>query len=100
MICFVIICAALSPVVPAVFGLLAAVFGPLAAYLVAKRQFSGKIETSDAKELWAESRAIREWSSRRVTELEDRNSALERRIAHLEDENAELHRRLGDTIPA
>lgn len=100
MIVFVIICAAVSPVVPAVFGLIAAVFGPLAAYLVAKRQFSGEIETSDAKELWAESRAIRKWSSERIRELEDRNEALEARVDHLEDENRELRTRLGATIHA
>lgn len=105
MLFFVIICAAMSPVVPAVFALIAAVFAPLGAYLIAKRQFSGRIETSDAKELWAESRAIREWSQQRidtlndvVARLEERERLLEGRVRLLETENDELRGRLDDRL--
>jgi hypothetical protein len=105
-IVFVIICAAMSPVVPAVFALVAALFAPVVTYLLAKRQFSGRIETSDAKELWAESRAIREWSNARinvlnevVARLEERERLLEDRVRMLEKENDELRGRLDDRIP-
>lgn len=93
MVVFALICAVFSPVIPAVLGLIAALFAPLGAYLVARRQFSGRVETSDAKALWAESKAIREWSSGRI-------AALEGRIEHLEEENADLRAQLLDKVNA
>jgi len=74
--------------------IIGALAGPIVAYIVAARRFSGKIETTEARELWKESRAIREWSQRRMRELEQRNRALEDRVEHLENENAELRGRL------
>lgn len=74
-----------------IVAILTALFVPLGAYLVAVRQFSGRIESSDAKELWAESRAIREWSQRRITELEQNANRLEERVDKLEKYNHELH---------
>jgi uncharacterized protein YceH (UPF0502 family) len=65
----------------------AAILGPLVAYVVAARRFSGKIETTEAAELWAESRSIRDWSQARIRELEAR-------IETLEDDNTDLRRRL------
>lgn len=74
--------------------LVAALAGPIVAYLVAARRFSGKIQTTEATDLWQESRAIREWSRERMNELEAKNELLEKRIEHLEAENADLHGRL------
>jgi uncharacterized protein YceH (UPF0502 family) len=71
----------------AVIAAAAAILGPLVAYVVAARRFSGKIETTEASELWAESRSIRDWSQKRIQELEAR-------IRTLEADGAELRRRL------
>lgn len=83
----------------------AALIGALASYIVAARRFSGKIETTEAKDLWAESRAIRKWSQERietlnglVARLETRNAELETRVDHLEAENEALHRELSGKV--
>lgn len=83
----------------------AALVGALASYIVAARRFSGKIETTEAKELWSESRAIRKWSQERITTLNDlvsrleaRNAELESRVDHLEDENETLHREINAKV--
>jgi hypothetical protein len=61
----------------------AALIGSLVTWLLAMRRFSGKIETTEARDLWAESASIREWSRQRI-------EALERRVNDLELENAHL----------
>jgi predicted RNase H-like nuclease (RuvC/YqgF family) len=76
--------------VPLILAAIAAVGAPIGAYLVASRQFSGKIETSDAAELWAESRAIREWSAKRMRELNELVGNLEIRVRDLELHNGTL----------
>ena len=72
---------------PIIIALVAAVFAAIGAYLVAARQFSGKIETSDAKELWQESRSIREWSTQRIGTLNENVERLEKRVGALEGSN-------------
>jgi predicted RNase H-like nuclease (RuvC/YqgF family) len=86
---------------------MAALVGAAASYIVAARRFSGKIETTEAKELWTESRAIRKWSQERiealngiVDRLEKRNVELEARVEHLENENTALHRELDGKVDA
>ncbi len=88
-------------------AILAALIGAGASYVVAARRFSGKIETTEAKELWAESRAIRKWSQERIetlnltiSRLETRNVELEARVEHLEVENTALHREINDKVDA
>ena len=71
-------------------AIVVALIAPLGAYLLAARQFSGKIKTSDASELWTESRSIREWSQARIRELHEREDELETRIANLEALNTTL----------
>jgi chromosome segregation ATPase len=73
-----------------IIAVVAAVAAPLGAYLVAARRFSGKIETSDAKQLWHESRSIREWSVKRIAELNGVIRTLEGRVASLEAHNGDL----------
>lgn len=75
---------------PVLFGALTALFAPLVAYIIAVRQFSGKIESSDAKELWAESRAIRDWSQVRIAELNETVLRLDHRVETLELHNRKL----------
>jgi predicted RNase H-like nuclease (RuvC/YqgF family) len=59
----------------------------LGAWLVKARQLSGKIRTSEADELWAESRAMREEYRDRLHQIEQRNRDLEDRIERCEDAN-------------
>jgi hypothetical protein len=51
---------------------------------------SGKIETSDASELWDEARSIRDDYKDRLAKANDRTLGLEVRIAGLEGDNHEL----------
>jgi membrane protein YqaA with SNARE-associated domain len=71
----------------ATLAIIAAVAGSLVTWLVAVRRFSGKVETSEARDLWAESAAIREWSRRRIEDLEAR-------VETLEGENSRLRARM------
>ena len=57
--------------------LIAAVAAPLLGYLAAARRFSGKINNTEATDLWAAATDIRDWSARRIAELESRIEALE-----------------------
>jgi regulator of replication initiation timing len=75
---------------PAWILLIAVIIGPLLTYLVAARKLSGRIKDSDATELWAESRSIREWSTERVRELTKHIDELDVRLATLETKNGEL----------
>lgn len=68
---------------PLIGVIVVALIGPLGAYLVAARRFSGKIASSDATDLWAESRSIREWSQKQLDQL-----AI--RIRTVEEENTQL----------
>jgi predicted nuclease with TOPRIM domain len=114
-------------VTPALIGLAAAIGAALLTYLGVVRRTSGKIATTEASQLWAESAAIRE-SFREENEvlrqridrleamvdqlngdnraLRQLNSQLAERVRLLEAENARLHsenedlRRRLDTMDA
>jgi len=73
-------------------ALLAAVVGPILSFLIAARRFSGKIETTEASDLWEESRAIRDWSMQRINALQGVVARLEARLEALELERDQLHR--------
>lgn len=75
---------------PGLVAVFVAVLGPAGAYLVAVRQLSGKIKNSEASELWAESKSIRDWSTARVKELNEQIEKLELRVDELEAENRSL----------
>lgn len=77
---------------PSTVALVAAMAGPLVTYFIAARRFSGKIATSDAAQLWTESRDIRNWSQARITELNALVSRLEARVDALESGNLDLQR--------
>lgn len=75
----------------ALVAVIAALAGPLLTYLVAARRLSGKIATSDASDLWTESRSIREDYQRRIEELNAVVARCEKRIELLEDRNKALY---------
>lgn len=70
--------------------LISAFIGSLGAYLVAARQFSGRIDQSEATDLWEESRSIRDWSAKRIAELEHRVDILESNNERLIQKNVGL----------
>jgi pilus assembly protein TadC len=93
------IVAAISPAL--ILAAAAAFLGPLITFIVTARRFSGKIETTEAHDLWEESSRLRGDLLRRidilngvVARLEKRNEDLESRILALENENIGLHREL------
>lgn len=82
-------------ITPSTIAIVVGLTAPLVSYLVAARRFSGKIETTEARDLWAESKAIRDWSQQRIDTLNGVVERLEARVELLEEENdalrAELH---------
>jgi FtsZ-binding cell division protein ZapB len=75
-----------------VVALVVATIGPLVAYLGASRKLSGKIDTSEAADLWLESSRIRDDYRNRLDKANVRIVELETRVAHLEGENNSLVR--------
>lgn len=73
-----------------------ALVGPLLAYLATVRRLSGKISSSAAEDLWAESRSIREDLQARNAFLTDKIVALEKRIEDLEERNRALYKENGN----
>jgi hypothetical protein len=90
--------AAIDPI----FGvILVALISPLGAYLVAAHKMSGKIATTEAAQLWEESRSIREWSAARIDKcdeeigrLTDQLRIARARITEVEKENRRLEKLL------
>jgi chromosome segregation ATPase len=76
----------LTVLVPLAIALVA----PVGAYLLAARKMSGKIATSDATQLWAEARNIRDDYRSRLIAAGERYSELEARVANLERVNTGL----------
>lgn len=79
---------------PALIALIVAFITPIVTYLITARQFSGKIETSAAKDLWSESSDIRRWSLERIRELNQTVTHLEERVSVLEAEKGTLQTKL------
>lgn len=76
---------------PVVFIPLAvAIVGPLIAYIRLARMTRGKVATSDAAELWKESRDIRDDYKARLLAADQRHKDLEGRVQSLERINTEL----------
>lgn len=65
-------------------------------YLVARRSRSGRVETSEAASLWAESQAIRGELRTRVVALEDRVEELTSANETLRGENHALRLELAE----
>lgn len=62
----------------------------LGAYLAAARKMSGAVKSSDAEQLWTESRSIREWSADRIAQLTGIIGSLETRVKAVEERNESL----------
>lgn len=84
-------------------AIVAAGLGPVGAYMIAARRLSGKIANSDAEQLWAESRSIREWATSRINMYEQRIMKMQKEIDELsarcevmEGENTDLHTQLNE----
>lgn len=67
----------------AVLTLCGVALANLVALMIAARRFSGKVGSSEAAQLWAESRAIRQEAQERILDLE-------KRVKELEHENYKL----------
>jgi len=78
--------------------LVAASIAALGAYLAASRRLSGKINTSEASQLWQESASIREDYRERLSMSERRTLGLEERVAQLERDNNLLTRENGTLL--
>jgi predicted RNase H-like nuclease (RuvC/YqgF family) len=72
-------------------ALAAVILGPLLTYLAAVKRLSGKISTSAADDLWAESKDIREMLQGRNEFLDSKITRLEARIDDLEARNDALY---------
>jgi flagellar motility protein MotE (MotC chaperone) len=95
---WVIPMAAIDPIAGAIA---VALIAPVGAYLAAAHKMSGKIATTEAHDLWEESRAIREWSAARIDKCDEEIQALreqlreaKNRITHLESEKRRLEKLL------
>jgi septal ring factor EnvC (AmiA/AmiB activator) len=75
-----------------VVAVLAVIFAPLVAYIAASRKLSGKIGTSEASDLWTESKNIRDDYRTRIDQANMRQAELEARVAKLESQNNDLTR--------
>lgn len=74
----------------ALSAVIAAALGALGTWAAVRRQRSGSVETSEAQDLWTESKAIRE-------ELRNELTALRTRLADAEVKLAETLQKLAET---
>lgn len=76
------------------FGIIAALatalFGPVIAYLAAARRLSGRIDTSEAAQLWQEASNLRSEYKREIEELRGLVGKLRDRVLDLETKNEQL----------
>lgn len=63
------------------------------AYYVQKRRQSGQIQTSEAADLWNESKSIRDYQAKEMLELRAELDGLKKRFNALETEHNECLRR-------
>lgn len=81
--------------IAAIIALVGVILGPAITYLGLQRRLSGKIGTSEASDLWEESRNIRKELEERNRWLSDKITQLQKRMEELEAENRALHRENG-----
>jgi hypothetical protein len=83
LVIFWVVLATIDPL----FGVLVVgIVGPVGAYLVAAHKMSGKIATTEAAQLWAESSAIREWSAARIDKCDEEIIRLSNELAEAKKE--------------
>jgi hypothetical protein len=74
----------------------AAVIGPFLSFIVASRRMSGRIETTDADQLWEEAREIRKDYARQVGLCRKENADLRANLQTLRKDNVKLREENGD----
>ena len=79
-----------------IIPLIVGVFGAIGAYFAAIRKLSGKISTSTAEDLWAESRQMRKDLNTRIEQLSATVISMQDRIDKLLDQNAKLVAEVGE----
>lgn len=77
-------------------AVIAAIVGPLFTYLIAVRRLSGRIDTTEAQDLWKEAGRLREWSAEQIKRLEKRVDLLEVANSKLTDELIAARRRVAE----
>lgn len=75
---------------PAVIAIVGSLAAALVTWLVAQRRFSGKIDSSEATDLWQEAKDLRKWSQERIDAQDAKIARLEERIDGLFRENRSL----------
>lgn len=90
----------MNATLPLILGLVGTALTQLVIWLVARRSKSGRIDTSEAATLWAESQAIRGELRAEVAELRKENEVLRRENADLKAEVAAIRRQIGGTASA
>lgn len=88
--------ALIAAVDPTLLAVAAAVAAPIGAYLIAVRRLSGRIGSSDAHDLWEESKSIRDWSSQRIDALVRENEELRAELARIDNRLSKALRRVAE----
>lgn len=71
-----------------------ALIAPVVTYVVAARRMSGRIQSSEASDLWTESRSIRDYLQVRLNQEAALRAKLEERVMELEMLNRDLEEKL------
>lgn len=80
-----------------IVAILGVVFAPLLTYLIAARKLSGKIQTSEAGDLWEEASKLRQEYREEAIRLSGEIAILRRRLEHCESvmqENIDLRQQI------
>lgn len=80
----------MNPILGFLGGILVAVIGAGGVYLGVRHKASGSVKTSDAKDLWEESKAIRAEQRAEIERLELKNAAQDEEIGRLKVELAKV----------
>lgn len=79
-----------------ILAIIAAISAPIIAYLGAARKLSGKINTSEAGELWNEASNLRREYKTEIGELRGLITILKDRVEEVESKNEVLHLENGE----
>ena len=90
----------MSAWLPALLALAGATVTALGAYVIAKHQRSGKVDTSDAAVLWQEGKDLRDFLVARIEVQSAEIIALKNEVRECKLEVAGLRRDLHERLPA
>jgi hypothetical protein len=95
MLLLIIFWVVLATIDPVLGVLIVGIVGPVGAYLVAAHKMSGKIATTEAAQLWEESKAIRDWVCGTNRQVRPGNHPVDRRVGRGEDRDPPFEPALG-----